>query len=41
VTVHKLSVDFNKAYNSFRRVVLCNILIEFFTPMKLVRLIKM
>jgi hypothetical protein len=33
--------DFKKAYDSVRRVVLCGIPIEFGTPMKLVRLIKM
>jgi hypothetical protein len=36
-----LFVDFKKAYNSVRREVLYNILIEFGVPMKLVRLIKM
>jgi hypothetical protein len=40
-TVHKLFIDFKKAYNSVRREVLYNILIEFWVPMKLVRLIKM
>jgi sorting nexin-29 len=39
--VHQLFLDFKKAYNSVRREVLCNILIEFGIPMKLVRLIKM
>ena len=39
--VHQLFVDFKKAYDSFRREVLCNILIEFGFSMKLVRLIKM
>ena len=33
--------DFKKAYDSVRREVLYNILIEFWIPMKLVRLIKM
>jgi hypothetical protein len=33
-------IDFKKAYDSFRREVLCNVLIEFDIPMKLVRLIK-
>jgi hypothetical protein len=40
-TVHQLFVDFMKAYNSVRREVLYNILIEFGIHMKLVRLIKM
>jgi hypothetical protein len=39
--VHQLFVDFKKAYNSVRREVLYNILIEFGVPMRLVRLIKM
>jgi hypothetical protein len=39
-TVHQLFVDFKKAYDSVRREVLYNILIEFGIPMKLVRLIK-
>jgi hypothetical protein len=39
--VHQLFIDFKKAYDSIRREVLCNILIEFGIPMKLVRLIKM
>jgi hypothetical protein len=39
--VHQLFVDFKKAYDSVRREVLCDILIEFGDPMKLVRLIKM
>jgi len=34
-------MDFKEAYNSFRREVLYNILIEFGIPTKLVRLIKM
>jgi hypothetical protein len=39
--VHQLFVDFKKAYESVRREVLYNILIEFGIPLKLVRLIKM
>jgi hypothetical protein len=35
-TVHQLFVDFKKAYDSVRREVLYNILIEFELPMKLV-----
>jgi hypothetical protein len=37
----QLCIDFKKAYDSVRREVLYNILIEFGIPMKLVRLIKM
>jgi hypothetical protein len=40
-TVHQLFVDFKKAYDSVKREVLYNIIIEFGVPMKLVRLIKM
>jgi hypothetical protein len=40
-TVHQLFIDFKKAYDSVRREVWYNILIEFGIPMKLVRLIKM
>jgi hypothetical protein len=40
-TVHQLFIDFKKAYDSVRRVVLYNILIVFGAPMKLVRLINM
>jgi hypothetical protein len=40
-TVHQLFVDFKKAYDSARRAVLYNILIEFGVPLKLVRVIKM
>jgi hypothetical protein len=36
----RLSIDFEKAYDSVRREVLYNILIECGVPMKLVRLIK-
>ena len=39
--MHKLLIDFKKAYDSFRREVLYNILIEFGIPMKLVRLKKL
>ena len=38
--VHQLFVDFKKAYNSVRREVLYNILMEFGIPMQLVRLVK-
>jgi hypothetical protein len=40
-TVHQLFIDFKKAYDSVRREILYNILIEFGIPMKLVRVIKM
>ncbi|KAJ4442563.1 hypothetical protein ANN_04150 [Periplaneta americana] len=40
-TVHQLFIDFKKAYDSVKRQVLYNILIEFGIPKKLVRLIKM
>ena len=39
--MHQIFIDFKKAYDSVRREVLYNILIEFRIPMKLVRLIKM
>ena len=39
--VHQRFIDFRKAYDSVRREVLYNILIEFGVPHKLVRLIKM
>jgi len=39
--VHQLFIYFKKAYDSVRREVLYNILIEFDIPMKLVRIIKM
>jgi hypothetical protein len=38
---HQLFVDFKKAYDSIRREVIYNILIEFGVPVKLVRPIKM
>jgi hypothetical protein len=39
-TVHQLFIDFRKAYDSVKREVLYNILLEFGIPKKLVRLIK-
>jgi hypothetical protein len=39
--VHQLFIDFKNAYDSVRREVLYNILIEFGIPMQIVRLIKM
>jgi len=39
--VHQVFVHFKKAYDSVRREILYNTLIEFGIPMKLVRLIKM
>ena len=39
--VHQLFIDFQKAYDSLRREVLYNMLMEFGIPMKLLRLIKM
>ena len=39
--MHQLFIDFKKVYDSVRREVLYNILIEFGIPMKLVGLIKM
>jgi hypothetical protein len=41
VTVHQLFVAFKKAYDSVRREVLYNILVEFGVFMNLVRLISM
>ena len=38
--LHLLFIDFKKAYDSVRKEVLCNILIEFGITMKLLRLIK-
>jgi hypothetical protein len=38
--VQQLFIDFNKAYNSVKREVLYNILLEFGIPKKLVKLIK-
>jgi hypothetical protein len=39
--MHQLFIDFKTEYDSVRREVLCNILIEFGIHMKLVQLIKM
>ena len=39
--MHQLFIDFKKAYDSVRREVLYNILMEFWIPKKLIRLIKM
>jgi hypothetical protein len=39
--VHRLFIDFKKAYDSVRKEVLYKILLEFGIPTKLVRLIKM
>jgi len=39
--VFQLFIDFKKSYDSARREVLYNILVEFVIPKKLVRLIKM
>jgi hypothetical protein len=38
--INQVFIDFKKAYDSVRREVLYNILIEFGVPKKLVRLIK-
>jgi hypothetical protein len=40
-TVHQLFIVFKKAYDSIRREVLYNILLEFGIPKQLFRLIKM
>jgi hypothetical protein len=40
-TVHQLFIEFKKTYDSLRREALCNILIKFGIPRKLVGLIKM
>jgi len=39
--VHQLFTDFKKVYDSLRREVLYNFIVEFGIPMKLIRLIKM
>jgi hypothetical protein len=39
--MHQLFIDFKKAYDSIKREVLYNILLEFGIPKKLLRLIKM
>ena len=39
--MHQLFIDFKQAYDSVRREVLYNILIEFGVPQKLLRLIKL
>jgi hypothetical protein len=38
--VYQLFIDFKKVYNSVKREVIYNILLEFGVPKKLVRLIK-
>jgi hypothetical protein len=39
--VHQLFIDYKKAYDSFRKEVLNNIIIEFSISVKLLKLIKM
>jgi hypothetical protein len=39
--VHQLFIEFKKVYDAVKREVLCNILLEFCIPKKLVRLIEM
>jgi hypothetical protein len=39
--VHQLFIDFKKAYDSVKREVLHNILLEYGVPKKLIRLTKM
>ena len=39
--VHQLFIDFKTAYDSVRTEFLCNIVIQFGIPKKLVRIIKM
>ena len=39
--MNQLFIDFKKVYDLIRREVLYNFLIEFFIPMKMVRLIKL
>jgi len=38
--VHQLFIDFKRTYDSIRREILYNILIEFDIPLKLVRLVR-
>jgi hypothetical protein len=40
-TMHQLFIDFKKAYNSIKREVLYNIMLEFYISKKVARLIKM
>ena len=39
--MHRLFINLKKAYGSTRKAPIYNVLVEFGTPMKLVRLIKM